>query len=75
LATLKVEQWRKNQRRKKMAAEKNGGKKKYFFVSVVTYSLKKIPIFILKLLFSHSVGNKKKEKKLNNLNMLLQSAT
>jgi hypothetical protein len=47
---------------KKSAAEKNGGKKNNFFVSIITYSQTKIPIFILKLLFVHSVGNKKRKK-------------
>ncbi len=41
----------------KIGGGKNSGKKNK------TYSQTKIPIFILKLLFLHSVGNKKKEKK------------
>jgi hypothetical protein len=50
---------------KKSAGKKNGGKKKLFFCvgHNIFSKKKKFPIFRLKLLFLHSVGNKKKKKR------------
>jgi hypothetical protein len=57
---------------KKIGGGKKWRQKKLFFCVGHNIFFKKNPIFMLKLLFLHSVGNKKrkKENKLKNFDML-----